>query len=67
MDEGRREYAEILKTYGGNEGSRQASVFMRYSHRFDSNMKQLYNGEITWGEFNSHRKQLADEMRRDMM
>ncbi len=59
-----REYADLLRKYGGGAGAKRADLFAGTAKiQNDQNNLALYNGQITWGEYNKRRQQnYADYM-----
>jgi hypothetical protein len=58
----RRDYANALRQYGGTTGARRANFFTTTTMpAYDQNDSNLYNGLITWGEYNRRRQEIARE------
>jgi len=51
------EWANLLRKYGGTAGSKRASAYEASIQAQNRNNLSLYNGQITWGEYNKHRQQ----------
>lgn len=58
------EFLDAERKYDGQAGPRRADLFTtRYKPQVDKNYMDLYNGQITWGEFNKRRQEIYnDEM-----
>ena len=53
------EWANLLRKHGGTAGSKRASAYEASIQAQNQNNLDLYNGQITWGEYNK-RRQLLD-------
>jgi hypothetical protein len=54
-----REYTDLYRKYGGAAGAKRADHFMATAKvQNDQNNLALYNGQITWGEYNRRRQQI---------
>ena len=53
------------RAYGGSKGKDLAAAFARGESLALKNRLNLYEGKITWGEYNKRRKKITDMFRRD--
>jgi hypothetical protein len=57
LDAVNRENVDLLRKYGGPAGAKTASAFEAAIPATNQNNLALYNGQITWGEYNKRRQQ----------
>lgn len=55
----RNRIAVANRTYGGEKGAQIALIFNRSGPLHEKNATELYEGAITWGEYNKRRKEIA--------
>jgi hypothetical protein len=55
--------AAALRSYGGSKGADLASARERADSLFDKNGLELYEGAVSWGDYNKRRKEIADALR----
>src|SRR5215468_6046625 len=55
------EWANLLRKHGGTAGAKRASAYESSVQAQNQNNLSLYNGQITWGEYNKRRQQLDRE------
>jgi hypothetical protein len=60
-----RRAQEAFRTYKGEKGTAIASALERSNARADKITLDLYQGSITWGEYNSRRKEAVQTYRDD--
>jgi len=58
QDAHNREYVNLLRKYGGAAGVKQAALYEATIPAQNENNLALYNGRITWGEYNKRRLQI---------
>lgn len=57
-----KENLEMDRKYGGERGARRATLYMsKYWPQVDQNNLDLYNGQISWGEYNKRRRDIAND------
>ena len=54
-------YPDALRKYGGIIGVRRAELYQTTYLQYQQNNQNLYSGQITWGEYNKRRSQIAQE------
>jgi hypothetical protein len=55
---------EVLKSMGGKKNMAIADVFSDSINQRERSALDLYDGKITWGEFNKARKQMNENYER---
>ena len=50
-----------MRKYGGIIGVRRAELYQTTYLQYQQNNQNLYSGQITWGEYNKRRSQIAQE------
>ena len=58
LDATSREFADLLRKYGGTVGAKRASVFDASLIATQQINLALCNGQITWGEYNKRRQEI---------
>jgi hypothetical protein len=59
VDASNSAYADLIRKYGGSVGAKRADLFMSTAKvQNDRNNLDLFNGTITWGEYNKRRQQI---------
>ena len=58
LDATSREFADLLRRYGGTAGARRASAFDASLIATQQINLALYEGQITWGEYNKRRQEI---------
>ena len=62
VDEVNRDYLMLQSKYFGAAGAKQADLFMLITKvKNDKNNLDLYNGAITWGQYNRQRQEIISE------
>jgi hypothetical protein len=62
VDDVAREYVDLLRKYGGTVGAKRADLYVSTAKvQNDKNNLDLYNGLITWGEYNKRRQEIYRE------
>lgn len=58
VDAQNAEAADFLRKHGGPVGAKQADLYTTAKVQNDKNNVDLFNGAITWGEYNKRRQQI---------
>jgi hypothetical protein len=62
IDSSNRELMDLMRKYGGTVGARRADLYSTTAKvDNDQNNLRLYSGQITWGEYNRRRQEIARE------
>lgn len=62
VDATAREYNDLQRKYGGTVGAKRADLYAATAKvQHDKNNLDLYNGLITWGEYNRRRQEIYSE------
>jgi hypothetical protein len=57
-----RDTVDIQRKYGGTAGAKRADLYMTTAKvQNDKNNLDLYDGRITWGEYNRRRQEIYSE------
>lgn len=57
---------KLLKEFGGNNGNKLAAIYESLKPQSEKNTLDLYNGKITWGEYNRRRKEISSDIATEM-
>jgi hypothetical protein len=61
LDSVNREYVDLLRKYSGLAGAKTATAYEATITSTNQNNLAIYNGQITWGEYNKRRQQVYRE------
>lgn len=61
LKQSNRDLANWFRSYGGQKGGAKASVIDATYEIEEKNFLNLYTGKITWGDFNSRRKEIFND------
>ena len=60
-DQTNKEQVQLFRKLGGVKGSQYGDLHDSFKVKDDRNHIDLYNGRITWGEYNQRRKEISSE------
>ena len=62
QDQASSKLNDAFRKYGGTVGAKRADLYQTVAlPQYKQNRQNLYSGQITWGEYNKRRSQIAQE------